>query len=222
MEDPKRVIAIGDIHGCFDPLKKLIEDKIKLQKTDRIIFLGDYVDRGPQSKEVVDYIISLQEKEFDIITLMGNHESMLLNAFTEDQYIPLWLYNGGSETLKSFGLSSTVFLPEKYRAFFQNLDYYYGYKQFLFVHAGFNDQIINPFEDTYYMLWTRSEHYTNPILEGKTIVHGHSVIPVEFCKSLIKLNSNIINIDTGCVYAERPGCGKLTAFDVISKRIFSA
>ena len=139
----------------------------------------------------------------------------------EDQYIPLWLVNGGRETLKSFGLQSTVILPEKYWAFFQNLDYYYSYKQFLFVHAGFNDQSHKPFEDTYQMLWSRNDHYTNPIFKEKTIIHGHSVISVELCKSIIELNKKAINIDTGCVYKERPGCGKLTALDVISKTIFS-
>lgn len=73
-----RLFAIGDIHGCFDSLKELVENKIQLQKDDKLILLGDYIDRGDKSKEVVDFIIGLLENGFDVIPLMGNHEAMLL------------------------------------------------------------------------------------------------------------------------------------------------
>src|SRR5674476_416869 len=75
-----RLFAVGDIHGCYASFEKLIETKIKPRKTDKIILLGDLIDRGPQSKEVVDLIIDLQRKGFDIIPLLGNHEDMMLNA----------------------------------------------------------------------------------------------------------------------------------------------
>jgi len=72
-----RLFAIGDIHGCFDSLKVLVGNKIKLQKDDKLILLGDYIDRGEKSREVVDFVMELQEKGFDIIPLRGNHETML-------------------------------------------------------------------------------------------------------------------------------------------------
>jgi predicted MPP superfamily phosphohydrolase len=81
----KRLFTIGDIHGCFDSLKELVQNKILLQKSDKLILLGDYIDRGDKSKEVIDYIIELREKEFDIIPLMGNHEAMLLDAYDNEK-----------------------------------------------------------------------------------------------------------------------------------------
>ncbi len=90
-----RLFAIGDIHGCFDSLKELVENKIQLQKDDKLILLGDYIDRGDKSKEVVDYIIGLLENGFDVIPLMGNHEAMLLDAF-EDKKIS----QNGSKTVE--------------------------------------------------------------------------------------------------------------------------
>ncbi len=221
METPKRLIAIGDIHGCFISLKILIEDKIKPQKSDKIIFLGDYIDRGSQSKEVIDYILNMQFIGINIITLMGNHESMMMDAFKEDRYIPLWLFNGGDKTLTSFGWPAPTKIPDPYLSFFQNLKYYFHFKNYLFVHAGFNDQILNPFNDTYQMIWTRRDYYTHPVFKEKTIIHGHTPITIEFCTTQIEQNSKVINIDTGCVFKDKPGYGKLTALDVFSKTIYS-
>ena len=75
----ERLFAIGDIHGCFDSFRKLVEDKIKISNRDKLVLPGDYIDRGKQSKDVIDYIIELQQRGFDIIPLTGNHESMLLD-----------------------------------------------------------------------------------------------------------------------------------------------
>ena len=82
-----RLFAIGDIHGCFDSLKELIEHKIHLQKNDKLILLGDYIDRGDKSKEVIDFIIKLQEDGYDLVPLLGNHESMLLNVHKNKEHI---------------------------------------------------------------------------------------------------------------------------------------
>ncbi|WP_430932171.1 metallophosphoesterase family protein [Saccharicrinis sp. 156] len=218
---PIRIIAIGDIHGCFGSLKKLVEEKIRVTKADRLVFLGDYIDRGTQSKEVVDYILHLMAMKYDIVPLKGNHEQMLIDAFTEDRYIPLWLYNGGRETLHSFGLGATVNLPVKYWNFFQGLEYYYSYRDYLFVHAGFDDQSTNPLNEKHQMLWTRNGNYTNPIFQGKTIIHGHTPITFNTCTWTIEKGAQVINLDTGCVYKHIPGCGKLTALDIFSRTIYS-
>ena len=101
-----RLFAIGDIHGCFDSLKELIENHIQLRKNDKLVLLGDYIDRGANSKKVIDYIIDLQVKGFDIIALTGNHEVMLLDSFDNEKNIPKWIQNGGTNTLKSFELDS--------------------------------------------------------------------------------------------------------------------
>lgn len=80
-----RLFAIGDIHGCFDSFQKLIENVIDIKPNDTIVLLDDYIDRGSQSKEIVDYIIDLQNKGFNLIPLIGNHESMLLDTLDNDE-----------------------------------------------------------------------------------------------------------------------------------------
>ena len=214
-----RLFAIGDIHGCFDSFKRLMEETIQIKYGDKVILLGDYIDRGTQSKEVVDYIIDLQEKDFDVIPLLGNHEAMLLDAINNKNAVPLWIQNGGAETLKSFGINSVANLQSKYIDFFKRLILFYSIEEYLFVHAGFNDSIEDPFEDTYHMIWKCNDHYTHPILRNKKIIHGHCPIRYDLLKEVVHSNKNVINIDTGCVYYDRVGYGKLTTFEVNSRSI---
>ena len=215
----KRLFAIGDIHGCFDSLKELVENKIQLQKNDKFILLGDYIDRGDKSKEVVDFIIKLQEQGFDIIPLMGNHEAMLIDAYENEKNTSKWIQNGGTETLKSFKISSLKDIESKYIKFFKNLRYYYSFEDYLFVHAGFNDNMVNPFIDSYSMLWKCIESYTNPLFANKTIIHGHNPINISMCEERDFSKLDVINIDTGCVYNDKEGFGRLTAYDCNNQRI---
>jgi len=217
----ERLFAIGDIHGCYEQLKELVEHKIQIKKTDKLIFLGDYIDRGNQSREVVDYIIGLQNKDFDIIALIGNHESMLLDALDNDMFLPEWIQNGGSETMISFGINSLKQLDQVYIDFFKGLQFYYFLNNLLFVHAGFNDRISNPFDDKYPMIWSRREKYTNPVLRDKTIIHGHTPVPQLICKLEIQNHNHVINIDTGCVYTDIEGYGCLSAFEIYSRKLIS-
>ena len=214
-----RLFAIGDIHGCFDSLKELVEKKIQLQKNDKLILLGDYIDRGDKSKEVIDFIIELQEKGFDVIPLMGNHEFMLLDAYENEKNISKWIQNGGHETLESFKVSSVKDIEFKYINFFKSLRYYYAFGDYLFVHAGFNDSVVNPFTDYYSVLWKSKESYTNPLLTNKTIVHGHNPISISICEERVLSKLDVINIDTGCVYNYKEGYGRLTAYDCNNERI---
>lgn len=216
-----RLFAIGDIHGCFDSLKELIEGKIQLTLNDRLVLLGDYVDRGPKSKEVVDYIVELQAKGFDVVALSGNHEQMLLDAWQEEEFVNLWMMNGGAETLKSFGVMTAAKLESSYIDFFKSLKLYVEIENYIFVHAGFNDESEHPFEDTYHMIWKCRQKYVNPCLRDKTIVHGHCTIPAATCDERISNNDPVINLDTGCVYADYKGYGRLTALELHSRRIHS-
>ncbi len=217
----KRVFVVGDIHGCFNSMKELIENKIQLKKDDKIIFLGDYIDRGPDSKTVLDYIIELQNNDYDIVTLLGNHESMLVNSYNDESAVPKWIQNGGSETLKSFDIDSLKGLDSKYLNFFNNLNLYFELDEYLFVHAGFNDELENPFIDRYSMLWKSRENYSNLLLRDRIIIHGHSPIPIKTCEEQIKHNSKVINIDGGCVYSNSR-LGKLVAFEVNTRCILIA
>lgn len=215
----RRLFAIGDIHGCFDEFQELVENKIKLQKSDKLILLGDYIDRGNKSKEVVDYIMELSENGYDIIPLLGNHEFMLMAAYKDDENSPMWTYNGGNETLKSFKIKSAKDIDPKYVIFFQGLRYFYSYEDFLFVHAGFNDLAVNPFTKYDYdeMLWRSREYYQNPVFKNKTIIHGHKTITSADCEERIQSGSYVINIDTGCVYKNIEGYGRLTAYDCYTR-----
>jgi len=215
----KRLFAIGDIHGCFELLKELVENKIQLQENDKLILLGDYIDRGDSSKKVVDYIIELVEKGFDVIPLMGNHEALLLDAFENEKNTSKWVQNGGDETLRSFKIGSLKHIESKYILFFKNLRDYYSINDYLFVHAGFNDNVLSPFTDYYSMLWKSKESYSNPLLANKIVIHGHKPIRISKCEKIVNSELNVINIDTGCVYIEKEGFGRLTAYDCNNKRI---
>jgi serine/threonine protein phosphatase 1 len=217
----ERLFAIGDIHGCFDSLRELIENRIAIRKTDKLVFLGDYIDRGNQSREVIDYIIELKNKDFDIVALIGNHESMLLDALDNDMFLPEWFQNGGYETMRSFGINSIKQLDQVYIEFFKGLQFYYSLDNFLFVHAGFNNRISNPFDDKYHMIWSRRENYTNPVLRDKIIIHGHTPVPQLICNQEIQNHNHVINIDTGCVYADIEGYGFLSAFEIYSGELIS-
>ncbi len=216
-----RLIAIGDIHGCFDQLRILVEERIKISKSDRLILLGDYIDRGLKIREVTDYIIDLIQQGFDVIPLIGNHESMMLASIEDTRQLAGWLLNGGYVTLSCFGIESPGELNRKYLDFFRNLHYYYIKDPFIFVHAGFNDEIANPLEDKFQMLWSRREAYSNPYFSGRVIIHGHTPIPLTVCIEKVASGSGIINIDTGCVYGETGGLGHLTAIELYSGELIS-
>ncbi len=216
-----RLLAIGDIHGCYHPLRELVEDELQLTRDDELVLIGDYIDRGPQSKEVLDYIIQLKEGGYTVVTLLGNHESMLLKALQEDMYLVNWLFNGGRATLDSFNIRHPDQIPDLYLTFMHELKLFYQVDPFIFVHAGFNNAIADPFTDEYQMLWTRQENHFHPMFEGKTIIHGHSVNPVSDLQNRLDTHSAILNIDTGCVYMQRSGCGCLSAVDLTHWEVFA-
>src|SRR6478735_817937 len=100
-----RTFAIGDVHGCALTLKKLLLDDIKIGKQDEIYFLGDYIDRGTRSKEVVDFIVELKTENYKITTLRGNHEKLFIDSEKSFNDFENWIVNGGIATLESFGIA---------------------------------------------------------------------------------------------------------------------
>lgn len=163
----------------------------------RIITMGDYVDRGPDSKGVLDLLMSRP----DIIALKGNHEQMLLNAATgdaEDSY--LFMINGGVATCSSFGVSDAGAIPYKYLAFLKSLQLGVNDGKRLFVHAGINPArtLDNQIEED--VLWIRDNFLLCTFPFDTYVVHGHTPVPK------IEIRPNRTNVDTGCVFG-----GKLTA-----------
>jgi serine/threonine protein phosphatase 1 len=216
-----RLFAISDIHGCFKPFYELVVNVIELKKSDRLILLGDYIDRGEQSKEVIDFIIDLQKTGFDIKALIGNHELMLIDSWYDPDYMALWSMNGGLLTLQSFGVENIREIDNGYLEFFNSLGYYLVSGNVIFVHAGFNDFAPDPFLDKQGMVWECRLSYQNPMLTGKTIIHGHRPKTISNVKRMLNEHSPVIPIDTGCVYAMETGYGFLSALEVNSMSLFS-
>jgi len=216
-----RFFAISDIHGCFKPFYELVVKVLDLKKSDHLVLLGDYIDRGEYSREVIDFIIDLINIGFRITTLTGNHEQMLIDAYNNPDKLPLWIINSGETTLLSFGIQDIRDIDNRYIDFFSGLEYYKAEGNILLVHGGFNDYISDPLSDRYHMIWECRPYYENPVFSGKTIIHGHRPKNVEYVRRLIHEKSNVIPIDTGCVYDKDIGYGFLSVLELNTMELIS-
>jgi len=216
-----KLFAISDIHGCFRPFYKLVTSVIRLTKSDELILLGDYIDRGSQSREVIDFIIDLQKSGFNVTALTGNHEQMLLDSWQDPSALYQWYMNSGATTLQSFGIGDITEMERNYIDFFSGLMFYREAGDYIFVHAGFNDHIEDPFSDRFTMVWECTPSYSNPLLAGKKIIHGHRPKTIDHVKNLISSNSPVIPVDTGCIYEKELGYGNLSALEVNSMTLVS-
>lgn len=219
-----RKIAISDIHGCLQTFQQLLEGEIALQPEDQLFLLGDYIDRGPDSKGVIDYIQQLQEEGYQLHCLRGNHEAMLMEAFTNRSMRNSWMRNGGVATLQSFGVQSLEEIPEPYLDFFSKLAYFKEVDDFLLVHAGLNFNRKNPLIDRESMLWARSweQDINYPWLGNRVILYGHTPQKKQkITKDYSHFPTNqYLGIDAGCVFYDEPGYGHLCAFDFSTWELF--
>lgn len=211
----ERIFAIGDIHGCCKTFKKLLLDKIKINKSDTVYCVGDYIDRGEDSKGVIDFILDLRSKEYKIHTLRGNHEQMLLDSITDEFETYTWLRNGGSDTLRSFGIQSLHELEATYLSFFEETNFYFEVGNYIIVHAGLNFNQENILADKSAMLWARYFDPVQPALKDQVLIHGHTPKPLDY---ILNQKGNCLNIDGGCVYTKNKNLGKLVAFDLNEKK----
>jgi serine/threonine protein phosphatase 1 len=182
------------------------------EKKDELYCLGDYVDRGPDSKGVIDFILELREQGFTVHTLRGNHDQMMMDAQKNPESFKDWLRNGGSTTLQSFHVESYDELDSKYKRFFYETQYYIETGKYILVHAGLNFRYDNPFEDKHAMMWIRGFSVDEKKLEGRIIVHGHTPIPWEIIQT--QNGQQVIDIDGGCVYPNLHGFGHLVAMNL--------
>lgn len=220
--------VIPDIHGCFLTLKTLMEEQIKPNKNDHLIFLGDYIDRGPDSKGVIDYIMNMQQNDYNITALMGNHEDYCIRAYEEDLkhkgflgFRPKtkiqreWEMYGGTQALDSFGVEWPKDIPEKYIEWMGNLDYFTEVDDFIIVHAGLNFKKDDPFSDKRAMIWIRDFRVKGDKIPNKKIIHGHVPVNLEFIDLSIKNpDYKFIDLDNGVYFNDRAGYGNLIALEL--------
>ncbi len=222
-----QVFVIGDIHGCKELVQKIHNKILELSKNIEgqklLIYLGDYIDRGPDIKETIQTLIDFQPENFKRVFLLGNHEQMLLEFISGNKNSPyVWLSNGGVETFKSYGIDLSDYidpvrmklhheekirekllesLPSSHKDFFLHLQLNYEWNNYFFVHAGIDPDLPLDQQDKEIMLWTREQSFFDPKMRyHKIIVHGHTPVDKieEFpCR---------INLDTGSFYSGNLSC----------------
>ena len=202
---PKRQLVIGDIHGQADLLTKLLAFIEPTADNSNLCFLGDYIDRGPDSRRVVETIMALSE-QMPIITLCGNHEKMLLDSFDGDEVQTYnFLRNGGFATLESFEGEEGL---RHYEPFFRSLKLWHETEDFIFVHAGLRPGCALEQQNPHDLLWIREDFQTGQPTWDKTVVAGHTPV-----RGPSVLPGKIL-IDTGAAYEEKEGLGWLTCAEL--------
>jgi serine/threonine protein phosphatase 1 len=218
-----RIYAIGDIHGRADLLRTLLgkvdadRESSPVERTIAV-FLGDYIDRGPSSKDVLDVMLDYRAN-FESVFLMGNHEKFALDFLQNHSVLEAWRSCGGLETLLSYGLRPSFSssageslrlsrelaesMPSEHLGFLKSLQLYFQSGEFLFVHAGVRTRVKLKDQDEKDLLWIRDEflEYQKPF--ERFVVHGHTPVRTP------DLQTNRLNIDTGAFATGRLTCAAI-------------
>lgn len=220
--DGTRVYAIGDIHGRVDLLAEL-HKQIRRDLKDRpaaratVVYLGDYIDRGPDSAGVVDFLLDRPLEGCVAIHLKGNHEATLVQFLDDLGIGPNWLFNGGDATLNSYGVAISRWeadpvalrraqdefraaLPARHAGFYRGLALQHQAGDYLFVHAGIRPGVALDDQDSYDLMWIRQPFLEARDDHGVVVVHGHTITRRP------ELRPNRIGIDTGAYYSGRLTC----------------
>jgi serine/threonine protein phosphatase 1 len=215
----ERIFAIGDIHGCHAKLRDLLERLPYEPGRDRLVFLGDYINRGADTAKVLELLCALQERDPGIITLLGNHEYLLLEYHRtgDPALLPYLRKMGIDTTLKSYGvhtgfsLQSLDFLPAAHLAFLKGLRLYWESKAYLFVHAGLEAGVVLADQDATSCCEVRDSFITGTYDFGKKVIFGHT----EFELPLVTPTK--IGIDTGAGHGNL-----LTAVEIPGENFYHA
>ena len=226
------VYAIGDVHGRLDLLAemhaRIAAEIMRLRPADwRIVHLGDYVDRGPDSKGVIEFLMRQTALDARIISLVGNHDIGFLDFLAEPEPDGLFALYGGVQTARSYGVTLDLFdmegfwascrelaaaVPGSHRDFLRGLKYSVVFGDFFFCHAGIRPGVALDAQDPLDLIWIRGDFHRHRELHAKVVVHGHTPVPEpEVC-------ANRINVDTGAFAS-----GRLTALviDGAEKRLLA-
>ncbi|MGV3486736.1 MAG: metallophosphoesterase family protein [Planctomycetaceae bacterium] len=205
-----RRFVIGDIHGCSKALRTIVE-AIAPQSDDQLIFLGDFIDRGPDSRGVIDLMITTAQQT-RVIGLRGNHEVMLLGVVCGGCDPQLWLQSGGAATLASYG-GSIEKIPPRHLEFFRSLRAHHETERELFIHAGYDPDVPADKIDDAHRYWNHLTGLPLPHCSGKRVFVGHT--PQANGKVLDY--GHLVCLDTYCF-----GGGWLTALDLDTDEVIQA
>lgn len=218
----RRVYAVGDIHGRIDLLRRLnarILADAEAARADScvVVYLGDYVDRGGQSREVIESLIEDPIAGFECVTILGNHEAFLLEFLDNPGRGDTWVFNGGDTTLRNYGVEVgdpefytggwewlrdrfLECLPQAHLGFLRNLPLMHEEGDFVFVHAGIRPGVPLENQARQDLLWIREGFLDCEEDFGKMVVHGHTPFKE------IQVRSNRIGIDTGAWMSDTLTC----------------
>lgn len=219
-----RIFVIADIHGCCRTFQQLLFNVIHLQKKDTLYLLGDYIDRGPDSKGVIDTIIGLQLDGYNVRPIMGNHESLLIRSIESGLYndLCMWLDIGGRATLQSYGVEHPEDILVEHLNFIKVLPLCLATETYVFVHAGLNFCLADPLKETGqdFMLWDRMNRGVEPDkIGGRKVIAGHTVMSID--EIVESLDSDFIRLDNGCFMGGSfYGKGNLVALELASGELF--
>jgi serine/threonine protein phosphatase 1 len=191
--------AVGDIHGALHKLENLIArcERHADGRPTTFVFVGDYIDRGPQSRGVIQTLIELEQKmPGHVVALMGNHEAMLLSIIDGNDPVEDWLPQGGAQTLRSYGVTDVGQLPREHVDWLRALRLSYDDGRRFFVHAGIDPDLALDAQREHDLLWIREPFLSDERDHGRLIVHGHT--PVD--DGIPELRPNRLDLDTGAGY----------------------
>jgi serine/threonine protein phosphatase 1 len=204
--DDAKIFIVGDIHGCLDMLNRLMDSIAWRPEKDRVIFIGDYIDRGENPKGVVDYILALKACSPNVDCLIGNHEALFLD-YLNGSHEASYIRNGGWNTLRSYetvkGSEEEPLLPPDHMTFFQSLTPYLELDDYYVVHAGFRPYVPIEQQSLQDMIWIRDPFLLSRFYFGKKVIFGHT----PFLEPLVMENK--IGIDTGAVMGHKLTCLEL-------------
>ena len=202
MNEKSKSFIVGDIHGCSDLLEEMLGIIPWNPEEDNLIFIGDYIDRGNDSKGVIDILIHLMEKSPNVHCLMGNHESIFLD-YLSGKDKKTFLHNGGPATLNSYKLNGNITIPQEHISFIKNLETLIVLENYYVVHAGLMPGVDIENQTLQDKLWIRENFIFSDYDFGKKIIFGHTPYHSPY------IGYNKIGLDTGAVFGNKLTCIEL-------------
>ena len=227
LPEGERVYAVGDIHGCLDLAREmqafiLADARRAAPRSVSVVWLGDYVDRGPLSREVIDLLVDFVRRPLRSVFLMGNHEEAMLRFLADPADGRQWLSFGGVQTLASYGVGAgrrsltyaearsalIAALPMSHQDFFLSLKYSETIGEFFFCHAGIRPGVELAEQEPHDLIWIRDEFLGSRRDFGVMVVHGHTPVPEP------ELRPNRVNVDTGAFATGRLTCAVIEGSEI--------